>query len=416
MQILVVAEQYPWPAVDGYRRRLEHMVRGLTQVGNVELLAVHPGGGVEPAPKGVTAEIVRVGETQSIRSWGPKWLTASPRSGPPRRVLSVDRSALRDAFIQRVVYQEPPALIWYSHIDTWWHLQGIAPGVASIVDLDNLENLALKLRRGIPPWFEPTDTILDRVKTLGRWTLSRGFDLVDEQRWDQAQQKASAETSAVVVCSDIDVQRSKCDNAVVISNGSIAPAAPRVDRKELVGEHPTMMFIGALDYEPNTEAVTWMVNQVMPLIRKQIPTAQLRIVGRGGDLVSWVDQHDGVTLVGEVEEVEPELMSTDISVVPIRVGAGTRLKVVEALAYHLPLVTTTVGCEGIAVEDNVHARITDTAEGFAQACVELLTSGEERQRLTTAGAQLFSEKYDWEIIETQVAELATSVIATTDAR
>lgn len=412
MQILVVAEQYPWPAVDGYRRRLEHMVLGLTQVGSVELLAVHPGGTVQEPPASVTAHTVAVGDGQSIKSWGPQWAVASPRSGPPRRVLSVDRSELRAAFIERVVYQPPPDLIWYSHIDTWWHLQGIAPGVPSIVDLDNLENLALRLRRKIPPWFEPTDSLVQRVKTFGRWTLSRGFDLVDEQRWDQAQRQAAQESAAVVVCSDIDVERSKCANAVVISNGAVAPKNPRSNRRELVGEHPTMLFVGALDYEPNTEAVAWMVNDVMPLIRQKLPTAQLRIVGRGGELVAWANDHEGVTLVGEVDEVEPELANTDISVVPIRVGAGTRLKVVEALAHHIPLVTTTVGCEGVAVEDGTHARIADTAETFAQACVELLENGNERNELATAGAELFAQHYDWISIESHVAQLARSVIAT----
>jgi polysaccharide biosynthesis protein PslH len=107
-----------------------------------------------------------------------------------------------------------------------------------------------------------------------------------------------------------------------------------------------------------------------------------------------------------------ELDAADVSIVPIRVGAGTRLKVVEALANRLPLVTTTVGCEGIAVGDGDHALIADDAVGFAGACEQLIGDGALRQRLADAGAELFARDYDWRGIEARVAELARRVART----
>jgi glycosyltransferase involved in cell wall biosynthesis len=141
-------------------------------------------------------------------------------------------------------------------------------------------------------------------------------------------------------------------------------------------------------------------------VRERVPTATLRIVGRGGGRVDWVRGEPGVDLVGAVEDLSTQLDAADGAVVPIRVGAGTRLKVVEALANRLPLVTTAVGCEGIEVRDGEHALVRDDAEGFAAACVSVLTDPALRQRLADAGAELFTQRYDWDRIEVQVAELA----------
>ena len=195
--------------------------------------------------------------------------------------------------------------------------------------------------------------------------MSRGFDLVDERRWDRTQRACAAAVDHVVVCSSLDLRRSNCPNAVVVGNGASAPEQVESDRSKLRGEHPTMFFVGALDYEPNTEAVEWFVREVLPPLRARVPSARVRIVGRGAERVGWVAEVPGVDLVGPVEDLQAEIARADVSIVPIRVGAGTRLKVVEALANHLPLVTTTVGCEGIEVTDGVDALIADDAAEFA---------------------------------------------------
>jgi glycosyltransferase involved in cell wall biosynthesis len=115
-----------------------------------------------------------------------------------------------------------------------------------------------------------------------------------------------------------------------------------------------------------------------------------------------------------VADLGPELLGADVSVVPIRVGAGTRLKVVEAMANHLPLVTTTVGCEGIDVVDGRSAMIEDHPRRFADACLQLIGDGALRQRLADTAADLFAERYTWEAIGTTVAELATRTARSPD--
>lgn len=414
----MVAEQYPWPPVDGYRQRLHHLIAGLGAAGDVEVLALNrrPAGverGSVAVPPGVR-DVVAVdpGAWRGPRDWLGEWA----RGGPPRRLLELDWTAMATELVGRLRDTPPVDLIWYSHVDSWFPLHQVVrhSGVASpasIVDFDNLENLAMRLRRRTPPRFAPDAGLGGRGAALARWGVSRGFDLVDERRWDRLQRQCASQVDHVVVCSELDLQRSRCANAVVVGNGAVAPEQVHADRASLRGEAPTMFFVGALDYEPNTEAVEWFVREVLPAVRARVPDARLRVVGRGAEQVAWVDDVEGVDLVGPVEDLSVELDRADVSVVPIRVGAGTRLKVVEALANHLPLVTTTVGCEGIELSDGVHARIADDATSFATACAELLADGDQRQRLADAGAELFARRYDWAGIEERVADLARRTAA-----
>ena len=413
----MVAEQYPWPAADGYRQRLHHLVAGLARAGEVDVLALHRQGTAPAAPPPIggvqVPEVLDARADTGLRSWAPVWA----RGDMPRRVLGPDWEPVR-AVLDDGRYRGGPRydLIWCSHVDSWWALQDRFGGVPAIVDFDNLENLALRLRRRVPPRFAPGDGAGAKVRTVARWAVSRGFDLVDERRWDRLQRRCAEGSERVVVCSELDLQRAGVSNAVVVPNGCAEPSGGDAvaDRRSLRGGAPTFLFVGALDYEPNTEAVEWFVREVFPVVRTRLPEATVRIVGRGRDSVAWVAGEPGVELVGSVQDLQTELSGADISIVPIRVGAGTRLKVVEALANRLPLVTTTVGCEGIDVVDGRHALIADDAADFAAACVRLAGDGDLRQRLADAGHDLFAGRYDWDRIESEVAALATEVVRSAD--
>ncbi len=410
MRTLVVAELYPWPPVDGYRQRLHHLVGGLAEAGDVDVAApLRPGQDAPEAPpwEGVARTLtVPVGSPHGAREWGAEWV----HGRVPRRVLSVDWGDLADELA--AWRDEQYDLVWYSHVHTWWPIHPLFPGVPSIVDFDNLENLAMRLRRTVPPRFDAGSGARDHAEVVARWVTSRGFDLVDEGRWDRLQRACSEQVDHVVVCSRLDAERSGCANAVVVPNGGVRPEHARLDRVRLVGPAPALLFVGAIDYEPNTEAVEWFLRDVWPLVRAGRPDAVVRIVGRGGEALGSLVDAPGVEVLGQVPDLPAELASADVSIVPIRVGAGTRLKVVEALANRLPLVTTTVGCEGIEVRDGETALIADDAATFAGAVLRLVADGDLRQRLADAGADLFEASYTWEGIRHRVADLARATAGT----
>jgi glycosyltransferase involved in cell wall biosynthesis len=328
------------------------------------------------------------------------------RSRSPRRVLTPDWSTAREELAR---WAPPPDLIWYSLVDTWHATHDLFEGVPSICDFDNLENLAIRLRRRTPPRTAPGSGPAARARVGLRWVASRSADLLDERRWHDEQLRCAASVDQVVVCSNLDVQRSDVDDAVAVPNGADEPEGIDDDRRALRGAAPTMLFVGALDYEPNSDAVAWMAREVLPIVRAHRPEAVFRVVGRGSERVQWAAELPGVELAGAVSSIRHELDRADVSVVPIRVGAGTRLKVVEAMAHRIPLVTTTVGCEGIDLLDEEHALIADEPQRFADACLRVLADGGLRQRLADAAAELFRARYTWAAIGEQVAALAREV-------
>ena len=404
MRILAVAELYPWPALDGYRQRLHHMLAGLAAAGTTELFCLTDARSerAEPALEGLGRVVTAPRVERSAKQWAGDWI----RGGQPRRMLSID---WREAHRELGAWAPEVDLVWYSHIDSWAAVSDLYPDTPSIVDFDNLENLLLRLRRRTAPRMDATSGVLGAASEVARWAMSRSFDLVDERRWTEVQRHCSNDVDRVVVCSPLDVQRSGLDNAVVVPNGAGANPSADPDRTRLRGGEPTMTFVGALDYEPNTDAVVWFAREVLPLVRRRLPTARLRVVGRGMEALRMAEPPPGVELVGEVADLSPHLAMTDVSVVPIRLGAGTRLKVLEAMANHLPMVSTSVGCEGIALGDGVHALVADDPRRFADACLRLLGDGVLRQRLADGAAELFASHYRWDVVEDSVVRLAHEV-------
>jgi glycosyltransferase involved in cell wall biosynthesis len=408
LHTLVVAELYPWPAVDGYRKRLHHIVGGLTQAGPVDVVAPLRPGTPDPAdppwPGVVRTLTTPIGDPAGPKQWLPDWI----RAGVPRRLLTLDWSSLVEELAR---WRDRYDLVWYSHVDAWTPTHDLFGATPAIVDFDNLENLSMRLRRRIPPRIDPDDDLVGRARSVARWVTSRAFDVVDERRWDAVQRRCAAEVDHVVVCSDLDVERSGCPNAVVVPNGAEPPAEVREDRTRLCGDAPVLLFVGALDYEPNTEAMSWFLRDVWPIVRAGRPDAKVHVVGRGAEALGSEARADGVVLLGTVDDVRAELDRADVSIVPIRVGAGTRLKILEALAHHLPIVTTTVGAEGIAVEDGRTALVADDAATFAGAVLRLIADGELRQHLADEGRALFDEHFAWAGIRDGVERLARDTVA-----
>jgi sugar transferase (PEP-CTERM/EpsH1 system associated) len=158
-----------------------------------------------------------------------------------------------------------------------------------------------------------------------------------------------------------------------------------------------IIFTGAINYYPNTNAVLFFAQQCWPLIRAQIPTATWQIVGKNPPLkVQRLAELPGVTVTGSVPDVRPYLAAAAVAIVPIRIGSGTRLKILEAFSMQKAVVSTSIGCEGLEVEPGRHLLVADQPETFAQAVVGLLRDAEKRRELGRAGRSLVEAEYSWE--------------------
>lgn len=169
-------------------------------------------------------------------------------------------------------------------------------------------------------------------------------------------------------------------------------------QSDLVQEVPhQIIFTGTMNYYPNVDAVLFFAQTCWPLIRKQIPDATWLIVGsKPLPEVQQLAALPGVTVTGSVPDVQPYLAASSVALAPLRIGSGTRLKILEALAMQKAMVTTSLGCEGLAVESGKHLLIADEPTTFAQAVITLMQNSEQRRIFGLAGRKLVEDEYSWE--------------------
>ncbi len=179
-------------------------------------------------------------------------------------------------------------------------------------------------------------------------------------------------------------------------DGHIKTASARATPRKL-------LFTGKMDYRPNIDAALWFGEKVFPLIQVQEPTAQFQIVGMNPHpRLDPLRANPAIEITGAVEEIGPYLVSAAVYVVPLRVGGGTRFKVLEAMAQGLPLVSTPLGVEGIGVTDGQELRLAATPESFAAAVLELLADRKQGglygATLGGRARQFVKEHYSWDVI------------------
>jgi glycosyltransferase involved in cell wall biosynthesis len=371
------------------------MVAGLAEVGEVDFLCA---ASLPPRPEDPPPEGLRYLRLQPRRTGRVERALAWLRTDLPRAQLVADVSEVTPAAAEWVAGRSYDAA-YFSHLHAWRIHHHLAAGVPTIVDLDNLDHLVIRAARTRRPVGAP-------LAEQAKWLALQPVDLVDERRTERLQRRCGEAVDAVTLCSRLDVERSGLRNAHVIANGYERTTEPPRER-----DGATFLFVGALGYPPNADAVRWFVREVLPAVREHRPEATVRIVGGGEASVRDLADRPGVEVLGRVADIGTELARATVAVVPIRSGSGTRLKVVEALANRLPVVATTVGVEGIDVVDGVHALVADDAGSFGAACRRLLDRPELRVALADSGERLWEERYRWSAIRRDLGQLVGAVVA-----
>ena len=169
-----------------------------------------------------------------------------------------------------------------------------------------------------------------------------------------------------------------------------------------------LVFTGSMDWLPNEDAINWFAESVFPIIKRSVPDVSLTVVGRNPlpSLVELSKRDPSVEVTGRVDDVRPYMDRAAAYIVPIRIGGGTRLKIYEAMAMELPTVSTTVGAEGLPVEDGKHILLADSPEAFAAAVVKLLTRPEIGKDLGVASGSLVRERFGWRGVTDRFIEIS----------
>ena len=168
-----------------------------------------------------------------------------------------------------------------------------------------------------------------------------------------------------------------------------------------VSDSLNILTMGTLYYPPNADGIRWFIQEVFPLIRQQIPAAKLTIIGKSPPkdfLKLAANPESGIVTTGFVPNLDPYFAESAVTVVPVRAGGGMRVRILEAFARAVPVVTTTVGAEGIDARPGVEVSIADSPSEFASAVIRILQDKELRERLAVNGRRLAEEKYDWHVV------------------
>ncbi len=220
--------------------------------------------------------------------------------------------------------------------------------------------------------------------------------------------RAAAGADRVIVVSDADaVALGRPRHAALVPNGvDVSRFAPSP-----LPPVPTVVFTGALYTAPNSDGAAWLSREVFPLVRRHRPDARLLLVGAGPPLaVRELAALPGVELHADVPDTEPYLRVARVAAAAVRIGSGTRLKALEAMAAARPVVGTAVALEGLGVTDGRHALVADDAGGFAAAIGRLLDDDRLAGHLAAEGRAFVEERYSWSGIGHRFADVVLSTL------
>jgi glycosyltransferase involved in cell wall biosynthesis len=177
-----------------------------------------------------------------------------------------------------------------------------------------------------------------------------------------------------------------------------------IDMQSLQGEWGpfeagSLIYTGALTFKINQEAVWHFANEILPLIVQAMPNAMLRVTGKiAGVPEKWIPRHPALHYTGYLDDVRPAIARSWASVVPLRTGSGTRIKIVESMAIGTPVVSTAKGAEGLDLRAGRDLLIADSPADFADATVGLLSNASLRQSLVEQGRQTARARFDWDLL------------------
>lgn len=181
---------------------------------------------------------------------------------------------------------------------------------------------------------------------------------------------------------------------------TVIPIAIDVDEQPLIDRQPSgphIVHIGTMYWPPNIEGITWFLDEIYPRIKARVPDVRCTLIGaRPPESIKSREKTDpSLKVTGYVEDPLPYLRDASMMVVPLKAGGGMRVKILNALSQGLPMVSTTVGCEGIAVQHERDILVADSPEDFAEQTIRLLTDAALNQRITEAGRRTAVEVYDY---------------------
>ncbi len=384
MRILVVYPYAPYPVTRGTFQRTFHLLRELARRHEVDLFCLDEDGVAAPQLGVFEGFCKRV---HFHRFQHPAWPSLFPD-----RLLNPSPTTMRHwedesahAALAEFTAGRDYDLIHFCDLVLWPYVRRLPHTCPRVMDRSRVDLL---------------------FQTEELRTLKLGFKerfLRRENLWKlrRVERAASRELTATVVCGPDDevfmrAHVSATAPILVLANGCDTSFYDQNLFPPREPAEPTYLFCGAMDYSPNVDGLGWYFAEVDPLVRVSMPSRRVQIVGRNP--APSVRAHGalaGVTVTGEVPDVRPHYQTAHFQIVPLRIGGGTRLKIVESLAIGCPVVSTTLGAQGLELVHDEHILLADSPADFAAAIRRLAGDAALRERLRVAGRARILERYGW---------------------
>lgn len=392
MRILMITDTLPYPLIGGDRIRIYNLLRRVASRHEVSLASLieKPDEAFEGVPH-LQQFCVRV-ETANYQrrkrlAYIPGMLGYAIRGNPPELYL-LHSEELESKIKQLVSTTDFDIVQIESRMGLYLDLLPVNGHFKSVLMFQNFtfqqDNRVFHIER---QWTKKIRPLINSIamhswepRHAERFTRCTTVSEIDQQFL----QKANSRLRINVIPNGVDIQNYK----------------PLPENAQ-----PVLMFVGNMGYPPCADAVLYFCQEILPLIRRKIAAVEMWIVGRNPRPEVLQLDGDGVHITGQVGEVLPYYQRSAVCVVPLRAGGGTRLKILEAMALGRPVVSTTIGCEGLDVVDGEHLMVADDPEQFAEKTVRLLTDRGLYQDITANGRQLVETHYDWDIISGQLMDM-----------
>lgn len=375
MRILFLSPWYPYPTNNGSKLRIFNLLRGLAQQHEVTLLSFADQPNVD-------------GNSPELRSLCSKvevvpWKSFQPESLRARLgFFSLMPRSVIDTFSPEMAQRIKQTLTEHSYDLVIASQAGMAGYGAYF---GGLAALFEEVELGVPyESFIRAGSVRSRVRHGLTWVKHRRY-LASLLQYFEACTVVSAQerqllSQTIPGFRGIEV----IPNCINLADYREIGAVPQPNH---------LIFTGSFRYSANYDAMTWFLQEVYPYVQSQVPDVRLTITGDHANLS--LPPASNVTLTGFVEDVQSLVASASVSLAPLRVGGGTRLKILEAMALRTPVVATSKGAEGLEAQSGQHLLIADKPLAFAEAIIRLLKDSHLRQQLINSAYQLVSEKYDW---------------------
>lgn len=380
MRLLILAAETPLPANTGFRLRNLHLARALAAAAVVDFVALGP---------------VPSAHDEAFRLQGV---------GAQRGRFAALAASVRMPYMQAKLPQAPLAASVRG--GAWTSVQAESPfmgpaaltlGRPVVLDAHNVET-------ELPRTLAEADTRAPAALRRARWR----WETRKTQTHEQAMVRAAAAVAATSQSEAEVFERWGAREVVVVPNGIDTTAIGHADP----APGALLAYVGTFGYLPNVVAASELLDEVLPRVRARLPEAGAVLIGRdpGPHLLSR--RGPGIEVTGTVPDVLPHLRRARVVVVPLRAGGGTRLKVLEAMAAGVPVVSTRFGVSGLEVRDGEHVLLGETPAELADAAVRVCTDDALARSLSDAGRRLACSRYDWSIVARPLVEVHARLAGT----